>query len=49
MTMRSNIPRSEQWHEDKKNYSECNRKRSSGNHAKCSRIRQEKFAAENSK
>lgn len=49
MTMRSHVPRSEQWHEDKKNCAECGRKRSSGSHAKCSKARQDRFADENSK
>lgn len=48
MTMRSHIPRPDSWHAEKSMCAECGRKRSSGNHAKCSKARQDRFAAENS-
>lgn len=49
MTMRSNIPRPSPWLAQKTNCAEFGRKRSSGNHAKCSKARQARFAVENSK
>lgn len=48
MTMRSHIPRPSPWLAQKTNCTECGRKRSSGNHAKCSKARQARLAAENS-
>lgn len=45
---RSTIPQSVVWYDDKKNCI-CGRKRSSGNHEKCSQLRQAKFAEENTR
>lgn len=47
MTMRSHIQRPDSWHAEKSMCAECGRKRSSGNHAKCSKARQDRFADAN--
>lgn len=48
MTMRSQIPRPSPWLTEKTKCAECGKQRSDGNHERCSRARQARFAAENS-